>query len=389
MRGLVVTPIPVDEPAVEIVERKGVGHPDSLCDGLAEGLSRVLCHTYRERYGQILHHNVDKALLCAGRAVPAFGGGRVETPIDIYLAGRATSELGGQTIPLADLAVDAAERWLGQTLRALDPRRHVRIHPVLRPGSMAMQDLFSRAEALANDTSIGVGYAPLSRLETLVLALDRAIADRRPVTAWGEDLKVMAVRMGEAVELTLSCAMIDRTLSGVDDYRAATAALEDLALEVARNAGFEACNVAVNAADRPKSLYLTVTGTSAESADDGQVGRGNRINGLITPSRPMSLEAAAGKNPVTHVGKIYNVACAEIAQEIVDSFPQVVSAQCVMVSRIGRPISEPALVELKIAAYHPGAATGLRHQFEGIVDAALARLPARTDDFVSGRIGLF
>jgi S-adenosylmethionine synthetase len=40
---------------------------------------------------------------------------------------------------------------------------------------------------------------------------------------------------------------------------------------------------------------------------DAQFGRGNRINGLITPCRPMRLEAAAGKIPVTHVGKIYNV----------------------------------------------------------------------------------
>ena len=68
----------------------------------------------------------------------------------------------------------------------------------------------------------------------------------------------------------------------------------------------------VNALDDPKAsdesgIYLTVTGLSAEQGDDGEVGRGNRVNGLITPSRAMSLEAAAGKNAVAHVGKLYNL----------------------------------------------------------------------------------
>ena len=54
-------------------------------------------------------------------------------------------------------------------------------------------------------------------------------------------------------------------------------------------------------------MYLTVLGTSADGADGGQVGRGNRVNGLISLHRPMSTEAAAGKNPVSHVGKIYNL----------------------------------------------------------------------------------
>ncbi len=58
--------------------------------------------------------------------------------------------------------------------------------------------------------------------------------------------------------------------------------------------------VHVNTADdiKKKSVFLTVTGTSAEMGDDGSVGRGNRCNGLITPNRPMSMEATSGKNPI-------------------------------------------------------------------------------------------
>ena len=64
---------------VKVVERKGIG-PDTICDALAETLSRNLCREYRRCFGAILHHNVDKALLCGGRSTPAFGGGSVLAP---------------------------------------------------------------------------------------------------------------------------------------------------------------------------------------------------------------------------------------------------------------------------------------------------------------------
>ena len=66
-------------------------------------------------------------------------------------------------------------------------------------------------------------------------------------------------------------------------------------------------------------IYLSLLGTSAEDADSGQVGRGNRVNGLISVNRPMGTEAAAGKNPVSHVGKIYNLLSHKIAETAVST----------------------------------------------------------------------
>lgn len=91
MRGLILSPLAGVDDSVEIVERKGLGHPDTICDALAEAFSRNLCREYLARFGSILHHNVDKALLCGGRSAPAFEGGAILSPIDIYLAGRATT----------------------------------------------------------------------------------------------------------------------------------------------------------------------------------------------------------------------------------------------------------------------------------------------------------
>jgi hypothetical protein len=68
---------PYREEPFEIVERKGPGHPDSLCDGISDAISRGLSRYYLDHFGTILHHNVDKVLLIGGRSKPAFGGGEI------------------------------------------------------------------------------------------------------------------------------------------------------------------------------------------------------------------------------------------------------------------------------------------------------------------------
>jgi len=382
----------------EIVERKGIGHPDTICDALAETLSRNLCQEYQRRFGQILHHNVDKALLCGGRAAATFGGGSIIAPINIYLAGRAVAEVGGEAIPIKEIAVEGSRAWLKANLHALDPDHQVRIDALVQHTSQDLQALFSRRGlrgiALANDTSFGVGYAPLSSLERLVLAIESQINGRdreRHRPAWGEDIKVLAVRSADRVEITLACAMIGRFVSNIEEYLEQKILLEKLVRDLAIAHGFPTCNVGVNTADSISSggIYLTVTGTSAEAGDDGQVGRGNRVNGLITPCRPMSLEAAAGKNPVSHVGKIYNVLARDIAEAIVAAIPEIESAQCLMVSRIGAPVTLPALVQIKIATREGVPVTDLQKRIDALVGDRIARIPELVNGFVAGSISVF
>ncbi|HYB38722.1 MAG TPA: methionine adenosyltransferase [Mycobacterium sp.] len=394
--SLVLSELDLSDATVEVVERKGRGHPDTICDALAETLSRNLCREYRERFGRILHHNVDKALLCAGQAAPAFGGGAITAPITVYLAGRATTKVGSEAVAIEEIAVEGSRSWLRANLHALDPDRHVRFHARIQPGSQDLRALFSHQgqdRPLANDTSIGVGYAPMSQVERLTLAIEKRLnghehARERP--ARGEDVKVMSIRRGGSLHLTVACAMIGRHLRDIDDYLAEKAAVEQIVRSLVAEHGFASCEVGVNTADDPASgtVYLTVTGTSAEAGDDGQAGRGNRVNGLITPGRPMSIEAAAGKNPVAHVGKIYNVVARDIAESIVAADPSIAGAHCLMVSRIGSPVTRPAIVNIKLAAKDGLPINGFRGQVEDIVGDRLARIPRLIDAFVAGAISL-
>ena len=379
---------------VEVVERKGAGHPDSLCDGIAEHVCVRLCRYYLQRFGVILHHNVDKVLLCAGASRPAFGGGEILAPLEIYLAGRATAEYSGEKVPVHEIAVDACREWLSARLRCLDVGRDVRIVSRLRPGSTDLNRLFvrGRARPLANDTSCGAGFAPLTDLEKAVLAVERALNDRNTKDAHpelGEDIKVMGVRRSGNIELTIGCAFIGRFVASLEDYVAKKAAAADLAVEAAAGATALPVQARVNVADDLASgdVYLTVSGTSAEAGDDGEVGRGNRASGLITPYRAMTLEATAGKNPVSHVGKLYNLLAMRIAADIAASVPGVEDASCIIVSQIGRPIDDPQVVDVGLIGQ--AKPTAVERRVTEIVKTALQQLPTMRDELLAERLAVY
>lgn len=380
---------------VEIVERKGAGHPDTICDALAERLSGALSAFYLLRFGTILHHNVDKALLVGGASRPAFGGGEVLEPFEVHLAGRAVTRVGNVEVPVETLAVEHSRQWLAEHLHALDVSRHARIHVHIRPGSVDLAQLFTRrgdGPALANDTSYGVGFAPLSPLERSVIALERKLCAAETVARepdGGEDVKVMASRVGESVSVTVARAFIGRHLADRAAYEAAKARTRATAEAAFEGVGSE-LEVRVNEGDSPESIYLTVTGTSAEAGDDGEVGRGNRVNGLITPYRPMSLEAAAGKNPVSHVGKLYNLVATRAAAALCAELSQDVErAEVFLLSSIGRSVTDPRLAHVRVALRDEQRLPSLRDPIEAVLADQLASLPALRDRLVRGEIDVY
>lgn len=385
---------------VEVVEHKGTGHPDTICDAVAEAASAALSRLYLERFGAVLHHNVDKALLVGGRAAPAFGGGEVTEPITIILAGRATDRVRDVDVPAREVVVEAARSWLRHNLHELDVDQHVRIEAMLRPGSADLVELFLRRARsgvhLANDTSCGAGYAPLSPTERAVLGVAEhldELAQQPSSPEVGEDVKVMAVRSGSTLELTVACALIGRHLRDLDHYFARRRALVDAVRARAETAtrGALSTSAVLNAADDPTrgSVFLTVTGTSAEAGDDGEVGRGNRVNGLITPYRPMTLEAAAGKNPVSHVGKLYNVAAHALAADVVAEIPEVTRAECFLVSRIGRRVEDPQLVDVRVALREDVPLPSVAGRIAAVAQAGVARIPALAERILRGDVRLY
>ena len=350
--------VPVDQQELEIVERKGLGHPDHICDAVMNEVSVALSKEYIKSYGTVLHHNIDKALLAAGEVRRKFTGGEVVRPMLLVFGDRATFDVDGKPIPVEEIAVDTAKKWFKKNLRFVDPDRHVKYQVELARGSEALTDIFKRKGRYlgANDTSAAVGYAPMTDTEKIVLQTERflnspSIKKEYPET--GEDVKIMAFREKDQLDLTIAQAFVDRFIENEDQYFKRKAEItEEVTRFVKSRTKAKSVDISVNTLDKRGrgmgGMYLTVLGTSADDGDGGQVGRGNRVNGLIPLNRPTCSEAAAGKNPVSHVGKIYNLLSYEIAEHIYQKVSGLQEVYVWLVSQIGRPINNPKGVGIEL-----------------------------------------
>lgn len=388
--------LPMEKRPVEFVERKGLGHPDTLIDGIVESVCRTLCKHYISEFGTIMHHNVDKGQICGGMTSVDYGGGVFLKPIYILLSGRATSEIDGKKIPAIELAIEAAKTYLKENTRYLDVEKDVLFDSKISQGSRDLVDLFLRAPKvpLANDTSFGVGFAPYSETERLVLETERLLNSKeykakRPEV--GEDIKVMAVREGDVIRLTVACAFVSRHVTDLADYIEKKKHVEADVRVHAKKITRREVEVFINTADDYKrnSTYITLTGLSCEMGDDGSVGRGNRVSGLITPGRPMSLEATAGKNPVNHVGKIYNVLAHRMAQDVVQLYPQIEECTITILSQIGKPIDQPKATSVALLMKKGERIEKIRSKVKEVIDGWLEDAPTVTEMIINGEVTLF
>ncbi len=392
---------PIEERPTEIVERKGLGHPDSICDGIAESVSAALCKMYKEKMGTILHHNTDQVELVGGYAYPKLGGGHLVSPIYILLSGRATMEVFDKEknetvkLPVGTVAVNAARDYLKKVLRNADLEKDVVVDCRIGQGSVDLVEVFDRKKTdipLANDTSFGVGHAPFSTTEKLVLETEKLLNSdelKKEIPAIGEDIKVMGLREGKKITLTIAMAVVDKYVNSVEEYNKvkekAKAKVEEMAEKLADGYEVEVC---INTADTDDCIFLTVIGTSAEMGDDGSVGRGNRANGLITPFRPMSMEATSGKNPINHIGKIYNILSNLIAKDVAE-LDGVKECYVRILSQIGKPINEPKILDIEIITEEGYDLKDIEPKAKEIAEKWLNNIPEIRDKIIKGEIKTF
>lgn len=383
---------PLEQQEIELVERKGIGHPDSVADGLAESISRALCQEYLDRFGAVLHHNTDKTQIVAGRSHPAFGGGEVICPLYILLTGRATRVFNGEEIPVDTIAIKAARRLLTESLSNLDINNQLILDAKIGMGSSDLRDVFGRKIPSANDTSFGVGYAPLSETETIVYNTERELMNlKKRIPAIGEDIKVMGMREGDTISLTIACAMVDRYLADINQYLETKNEIVQHITDYAIQFTSRKVNAQMNVADNIEagSVYITVTGTSAEMGDDGAVGRGNRANGLITPNRPMSLEATCGKNPINHVGKLYNLLAMAAAKQIAEEVKGIDEVYIKILSQIGKPVDQPHMASIQVVPKDGVDFAKLQSGATEILDDWLANIPKLQQMLFKGELSTY
>ncbi len=386
-----VNNIPTFKKRFEIVERKGIGHPDTICDLVMNQVSIDLSKLYLKETGAIQHHNMDKALLVAGQSESNFGGGKIIKPMKMILGDRATFDIGERKLPIGDLAIQTAKEWFEKNLRFVNDE-HVEYQVEIGVTSKELQSIFENTSSFAaNDTSVLVGYAPFTETEFIVLNTEQHInskqfKDNFPES--GEDVKVMGFRDTNHVDPTIATAFVDRFISSENQYfQRKEEMLQEINEFLKKNYSME-ITANMNCLDSKNrgmsGLYLTVLGTSADSADSGQVGRGNMASRVISPSRPAGSEAPAGKNPVSHIGKIYNALSFKIANEIHTKVSGLDEVWVWMYNVIGRPVNDPKAVIVQptiVGQLHDAE----KNQINEIVENNLQNIHEFCNELISGK----
>ena len=376
--------IPPAKETVEIVERKGLGHPDTICDAVMEAVAVQLAQAYVKTCGRVLHFNADKGMLVAGQVACRFGGGSVLAPMRLVMGDRATFEWRHKRIPVKEIAERTAYTWFTRHLPRIKPGKDLECQVELKPASEELRSVAERPrEAVANDTSATVGYAPFTPTERLVFQIEQFLNSRyfkKEFPDTGEDVKVLAVRNGKDLNVTVAMPFLAPLIRNESEYFKRKALVERaLTNFVTRKsgAGFSS-QVFLNVLDRPGAgeagAYLTLLGTSAEAGDSGEVGRGNRVCGIISLRRPASAEAAAGKNPMAHVGKIYNVLAQVLAEDIHKKVGGLRDVTVWITSQIGHPISLPQSVVVEVIPASGTKVAALRPQIQREVQLAFTHM---------------
>lgn len=376
--------IPFAEEPMEIVERKGLGHPDTICDAVMEAVAVELAQAYLKSCGRVLHFNADKGLLVAGQVDCRFGGGSVLAPMRLVMGDRATFKWNRKRIPVKEIAEQTAYKWFKHHLPRIKPHKHLECQVELQPASEELRSVAERPrEPVANDTSATVGYAPLTPTERLVFEVEQFLngpSFKKTFFDTGQDVKVLGVRTGRDLTLTVAMPFLSPLIRSESAYfKRKAAARRALLSFVKRKAGGAVSpHVFLNVLDRPgdgeAGAYLTLLGTSAEAGDSGEVGRGNRVCGIISLRRPGSAEAAAGKNPVAHVGKIYNVLAQVLAEDIHKKVFGLHDVTVWITSQIGKPISSPQTVVVEVTLARGATLALVRPQIQREVQMAFSHI---------------
>lgn len=408
--------VPLYSQPLEVVERKGVGHPDTICDGIVEEFSHQLATAYWKKFNDIYHYNVDKAFLRAGRVEQMWGGGKILKPMLLILGDRATWAAGDETIDVGEIGISSAKKWIRENLGSLhnilNPDKDIVYQVEIEQGSKELsfilnEKINTKRETTikysekgempkSNDTSATVGYAPLTKSERMTYRIERYLNSKefkKDHMEVGEDIKIMTIRRKNQYDITAAVAFVDRFVKSEEDYFLKKEKLKGELEEYIKREFLdgEDLELSLNALDKKgkglNGVYLTVTGTSAEDADSGEVGRGNRVDGLISLNRPASNEAAAGKNTISHVGLIYNVLSFDMAHQLHEEFFEkgLDEIYVWMVSQIGRSVDSPKNVTAQLIMKPGVSVDSIREEVEEAIQKKLDAMPSFIDDITNNK----
>ncbi len=341
---------------VEVVERKGIGHPDSLADILAESFSNDYSLYCLENFGTVLNYWFDKVTLSGGVCSLDFGKCDVLKPVTVYLFGRITTSFGEHQIPYENLfkktCFGVFKKIFGDNFKEEFLVFHFDVnsargadHDKTYYAPSDIGALKTAENYTANDTVVCHGYAPLSNTEKLTVEIENFLNSKEfkmehPYT--GQDIKVLVIRKDNSYRITICVPFIAVKTPSYQFYsEKKSLVLDELREFIIKSKSIEGrdFDLLINTKDVGSFAYLVSFGSAVDKGDYGAVGRGNRYSGVISVNRGTNVEAVSGKNSRNHSGKLYTVLSYSLASFIFKLTNK--SCQVIISTDNGRDLSDP------------------------------------------------
>ena len=332
----------------EIVERKGLGHPDTIADGLANIISIRYSKYCLQNFGAILHHNIDKVYVGGGMFLSEFGSTKMIEPIHVVVNGRMSNEFAGTKIDIVAIAVKAVHDYLRRILPCLNVEKHLDIvvNSTQNMPNMnnphwykprGISDLPEFENLTANDTAICIAHTPMTVTERFAYRLETFFREENRLEPrfpdYGQDIKVMAVRENDLIDVTMCVPVMAGRIKNIREYYEKVHQIESvLQREASAGLGSQTrshVRIKVNPSkgEKPK-IYILGIGSCIEGGEEGLVGRGNDNNGVISIFRPHSVEVPHGKNLKYHAGRVLGY----LTKRLADSIHQNLDVKCTVLT---------------------------------------------------------
>ena len=402
----------IDEQDFEVVETKGKGHPDNICDTLAEKISSNYSKYCVENYGVILRHMVDKLAILGGGSKVQFAKGEMIAPIRVLVNGRFTDRYRDKKIDYMNIVNNTIKGYFKELFPLLDINKYLIIidntHHNEGPGVVYDDNNITKNERAkffeivdekdiarhnnsfrCNDTSTTVSYYPMSKLEKTVLSIEQFLnsEEYKKKNCWvGNDIKVMGIRKMDKIEITACVPLISLYVSCLEDYINKLNLLKvDIEQEIRKTFKDNEIIIYLNTRDNyeKNDLYMTAIGSAIESGDEGAVGRGNRTRGVIPFARNFSMEASCGKNPVYHTGKLFTAIGDVISEKIYEKYSLENIVYCT--SKMGDEISNPWNISVEL---NKNVSDEIQENIKKIVEKTIKNHINITNDLIEHRIKL-
>jgi S-adenosylmethionine synthetase len=343
-----------------VVERKGIGHPDTIADMVAEDFTNAYSKYTLSEFGEIINHSSDKVLLSGGMSELHFGSMKTIKPMTAYLFGKTVNTFGQKEIPVEKIFKDSCKKVFTEVFKnekvldaleyKVDTNNGIGMeHSKTFYAPKEKDDMVVHESYKSNDTIICSGFAPYSEIETLAIDIENYVNGeewKRTFSFTGFDIKVMIVKLLENIDITLCVPFIAERTPSFSFYEEQKKHIHESVQAFVDSRVYKekgnTYTVHINTRDFDEHAYVVAFGSALDKGDFGAVGRGNKYSGVISLCRKTNIEAPAGKNPQLHSGKLFTIFAHHLAWKLHKKYTCPISVD--IAAKAGEDIDDPFVV---------------------------------------------